>query len=73
MPRRKKTPPPPELGPSDPSICPVCGSTTWRLNRFFYCSAEDPHPGGVLITPEGHARRLDGGSIVPPISAGGTQ
>lgn len=63
-----------ELGVADKPVvtystdkCPVCGGSMWELSRTFFCSGEDAHRGGVLVTFEGRAKRLDGGTIPPPI------
>lgn len=63
-----------ELGVADPSPitystdrCPVCKGSMYELSRTFFCSNEDAHRGGVLVTFAGRAKRLDGGTIPPPI------
>lgn len=50
--------------------CPHCKGSLWNMGTYFYCSTEDPHPGGLIVYPDGRARRLDGGTIASPISVG---
>lgn len=36
--------------------CPVCRDTDNRMlqmDGYQYCPAEDPHPGGVVVYPDG--------------------
>lgn len=42
----------------DPTRCPVCDGTTYRLDEAYYCPDEDAHTGGLIIYADGGYRSM---------------
>lgn len=47
-----------EAKPLKPDQCPVCFARRMYLmpSGNLYCAAEDPHPGGLLVMPDGETK-----------------